>query len=85
MAIQQLTTPTPGRVSHGPTCLVCIALDNLSEADAAALRGHLANKAWRYTELSEALRADPDTPLDLPAHCLARHARGQCAAREQLR
>jgi hypothetical protein len=85
VAISTLPTPAAIRVSHGPTCLVCVALENLSKADATALRGHLANKAWRYTELSDALRADPDTPLDLPPHCLARHARGHCAAREQLR
>lgn len=85
MAISSLPTPSANRIKRGPTCLVCVALDNLPKADAKALRSHLANKAWRYTELAEALRADPDTPLDLPSHSLSRHARGACDAREKLR
>lgn len=83
MAISELVQP--GQTNRGPTCLVCVALANLSPKDAKALRGHLANKAWRFTELSDALAADPDTPLDLKPFILARHARGQCAARERLR
>ena len=83
MAISELAQP--GKTNRGPTCQVCIALGDLSDKDAAALRGHLANRAWRFTELSDALAADPDTPLDLKPFILARHARGQCAAGEKLR
>lgn len=84
MAISQLD-PTAGTTNRGPRCLVCVALANLDPADAKALRGHLSNPAWRYTELSDALAADKDTPLDLKPFILARHARGECAAGERLR
>jgi hypothetical protein len=80
-----LASLTPSRPAKGPTCEVCKALAAISEAEAKALRGHLANPAWRYTELSDALASDEDTPLNLPAFSLARHARGQCQARERLR
>lgn len=83
MAITELSLPS--RSNKGPTCEVCKALAALDPAEADALRSHLANPGWRYTELSDALAADKDTPLDLPPFSLARHARGQCAARERLR
>ena len=80
-----LAALTPSRALKGPTCETCRALAALDDNEAAALRAHLANPEWRYTELSDALAADEDTQLSLPAHSLARHARGQCAAREKLR
>lgn len=79
MAIADLT---PTKPSKGPTCAVCAALATLEPADAEAMRGHLANPEWRYTELSEALR---DEGVDLPGFSLSNHARGRCAAREKLR
>lgn len=82
MAITQLS---PTKAAKGPTCEVCKALSSLPDDEATALRGHMANPAWRYTELSDALAADQDTPLNLPPFSLARHARGQCSAREKLR
>lgn len=83
MAISQL--PQPVRGQKGPPCDVCVALAGLSKAEAKALRGHLANPAWRYSELAEAIRVDPDTPFEPSAYSLARHARGHCAARDKLR
>lgn len=83
MAISKLT-PARTRV-NGPACGVCSALAALAPKEAAALRAHLANPEWRYTELSAALAADQDTPLDLPDFVLSNHARGRCSAREKLR
>ncbi len=84
MAISDLSQPST-RVNRGPMCEVCQALATLPPDEADALRGHLANPAWRYTELSDALAGDKDSPLDLPSFVLSRHARGKCAARERLR
>ena len=84
IAISNLPQPST-RVNRGPMCEVCQALASLPADEAKALRGHLANPAWRYTELSDALAADNDSPLDLPSFVLSRHARGKCAAREKLR
>jgi hypothetical protein len=83
MAISRLAKPTT--VNRGPRCLVCLTLAGLTPDDAKALRAHLADPAWRYTELSDALAADKDTPLDIKPFILARHARGECAAGERLR
>jgi hypothetical protein len=84
VAISKLD-PSATKISRGPRCLVCVALASLPPTEAKALRGHLSNPAWRYTELSDALAADSDTPLDLKPFVLARHARGECAAGERLR
>lgn len=67
------------------TCAVCHALDNIPPDEATALRDLLRNKGVRYSELSEKLAEDPDTPLKLDRDALSRHARGFCAARERLR
>lgn len=85
MAISDLAKQAATAPIKGPSCTVCVALDSLPEAEAAALRQLLANPSWRYSELSERLREDPDTPLDLLPVTLARHAKGRCAAREKLR
>ena len=66
-------------------CLVCHALENLPDVEAAALRDLLANPRVRYSELSNDLARDEDYPLDIPAETLSRHARGGCSARERLR
>lgn len=67
------------------TCTTCHALDGLDKKKAAILRDLLANPTVRYSELSDELRTDPDWQLDVPRHALARHARGECDARERLR
>ena len=69
----------------GPSCSVCKALADLPDTEAAALRQLLADPRWRYSELSDRLEADPDTPLRIHSGTLARHARGHCSARERLR
>jgi hypothetical protein len=79
MAIAQLS---PTRGSKGPVCTVCKLLARLEPAEANALRSHLTNPEWRLTELSDALFEEGH---DVPGPTLARHARGQCAAREKLR
>lgn len=80
MAIASLS-PTKG--TKGPTCAVCKTLKRLDPPEAEALRDHMRNPEWRFSELSDALF--DDEKVDLPAQSLARHARGQCAARERLR
>lgn len=85
MAISDLLDQSKAGVRKGPPCTVCAALARLSDDEAAALRALLADPAWRYTELSDRLLADPDTPLDIPHSTLARHAKGRCLAREKLR
>lgn len=67
------------------TCAVCHALDTIPETEAVALRALLANKGVRYSELSDALADDKDTPLQLDRQSLARHATARCAAKERLR
>lgn len=61
---------------------MCETLAALPESEAAALKALLADPTWRYTRLSEELRKEG---VDLAAHVLSRHARGQCTARERLR
>jgi hypothetical protein len=82
VAISDLAASQPGQLPKGPTCGVCITLDHLDDIEAAALRSLLANKGWRYTELSERLTAEG---INLPAFVLSRHARGQCQANDKLR
>ena len=67
------------------TCQVCHALANIPASEAKALRKLLADPSVRYRELSDALAADPDTPLTLHYDALSRHARGRCGAGERLR
>lgn len=85
MALVDLAKQASTDARKGPTCSVCMALAELEPSESAALRSLLSNPRWRYSELSERLRNDPDTPLDLNAHSLARHARGGCSAHEKLR
>lgn len=86
MAFADIANTSPKRLPYYDRgCTVCQALDALPEAEAAALRKLLADPAWRYQALSEALAADPDNPLEILADTLSRHARGQCARREKLR
>ena len=82
MAISDLTSARPGQLSKGPTCGVCILLAELDDTEASALRSLLSHKGWRYTELSDRLA---DEGYNLAPFTLARHARGQCQAREKLR
>lgn len=76
---------TPARGQQGPRCGVCTALDTIPEGEADALRRHMRNPGFAFEALSEALRNDPDTPLDLSTHQLSYHAAGSCRAREVLR
>ena len=82
MAIADIAATSPA--VPWQTCQVCHALDTIPAAEAAALRALLAG-TMRYSELSDALAADPDTPLTLHPDALSRHARGRCVAREKLR
>lgn len=84
MAISNLRdTVKPAR--KGPPCEVCKFISTLSEQDAAELRALLSDEEIRYSDISSGLRDDLDTPADLPAISLSRHARGNCSARERLR
>jgi hypothetical protein len=66
------------------TCSVCHALATIPEAEAEGLRDLLRGKL-RYSEISDLIADDPDTPLRLDSDALSRHARGGCSARERLR
>lgn len=66
------------------TCATCHHLEQMSPDDAKTLRGLLADRSVRFKELALALEEDPDSPT-IPWEALSRHARGGCAARENLR
>jgi len=85
MALKDLAREGATEARKGPPCTVCVAMAGLPVDEADALRQLLADPTWRYTELSDRLREDPDTPLDIPHGTLARHAKGRCSAREKLR
>lgn len=82
MAIADLYAAGAPEAIKGPPCAVCNLLGTLEDGEAAALRRLLSDPLWRYTALSEALAAEGHK---IPAHTLARHARGTCAAGEKLR
>jgi hypothetical protein len=75
----------PGTIKKGPTCQVCLELARLPKTEAKALREHLANPAWRFSALSDALFEASGGQINIRQHVLSRHARGQCAAKERLR
>lgn len=66
-------------------CAVCYALDTIPASEADGLRDLMRNAAKRFTEISEEIADDPDTPLNIDAYTLGRHARGDCSANEILR
>jgi hypothetical protein len=66
------------------TCKVCHALATIPPAEAEGLRDLLRGKL-RYSEISDLIAGDPDTPLQIDKDTLSRHARGRCSAREVLR
>jgi len=80
MAIRDITEQT--KVRKGPPCSVCEVLDTLTGPEAMALRSLLEDPTWRYTTLSDALKAEG---IDLAPFVLSRHARGGCQARTKLR
>lgn len=82
MAISDIHTTTPAGFLRGPLCYVCNSLASLPQTEADALRGLLADPAWRYQELSDRLAAEG---LELSANSLSRHARGRCAAKAKMR
>lgn len=82
MAISDIGTSKPTTYTPGPTCTVCSALASLTDSEADALRGLLADPMWRYQELSDRLAGEG---LNLSYQSLSRHARGRCMAREKLR
>jgi hypothetical protein len=66
------------------TCGVCHALAGMNDTDAQTLRGLLADRRVKFTELAKALAEDPDSPT-IDRQALSRHATGGCSARENLR
>lgn len=85
MALADLAAQAEHEPAPWQTCAVCHSLANIPAKEAAGLRSLLGNKAKRFSEISDEIRNDPDTPLDIPATALRRHARGDCKAREKLR
>ena len=82
MAITDIQTIAQRPYTPGPPCTVCASIASLPPSEAEALRSLLADRSWRYQELSERLR---DEGLNLGAQSLSRHARGRCLAGEKLR
>lgn len=70
------------KTRKGPPCSVCETLTSLPQPEADALRSLLEDPTWRYTTLSDELRAEG---VDLAPFVLSRHARGKCAARVRMR
>lgn len=66
-------------------CAVCRALASIPPAEAEGLRALLRNPGLRYSEISDLIAADEDTPLKLSGDILGKHARGKCSAGEVLR
>lgn len=77
--IRNLDVPT---LIKGPSCTVCLLLEELPEDEAQALRELLGDPRWRYTALAEALKAEGH---DVADHALSRHGRGQCQAKTKCR
>jgi hypothetical protein len=74
-----LTTGLPHK-----TCGTCYALSQMSDEDAAILRGLLSDRGVPFSDIAKELARDPESPtIERPA--LSRHATGQCSAREYLR
>lgn len=85
MTLEDLAARETGPSVPWKTCAVCHAIETIPPAESAALIRLLADRSWKFAEISRAIADDPDTPLDLPALALSRHARGICAARVRLR
>lgn len=82
MAIADIASTDVPALIKGPSCTVCMLLAELPADEAQALRALLADTRWRYSALSEALKAEGH---HLAAHALSRHGRGQCSAKTKLR
>lgn len=82
MAIADL----PSKITAAGTgCVVCRTLASIPPAEAEGLRLLLRNPGLRYSEISDLIAADADTPLKLSGDVLGKHARGGCSAGEKLR
>ena len=85
MSLADLAATTANHSGPGwQECAVCHALATIPETEAEGLRDLLRSKL-RYSEISNLIAADPDTPLNIDRQTLSRHARGDCSAREVLR
>lgn len=85
MALTDLAQRTHPKIRKGPPCSVCAYRASLPEDQAEALDDLLRDAAVRYSVLADMLREDEDYPVDIDGGTFARHARGQCQARVQLR
>lgn len=66
-------------------CIVCRTLAAIPPTEAEGLRILLRNPGLRYSEISDMIAADEDTPLKLSGDVLGKHANGKCSAKEKLR
>lgn len=83
MALADIATTLATGLPH-QTCGTCHALAQMSDEEAATLRGLLADRSVKFKDLAVAMAADEDTPT-VEWQALSRHARGGCAAKESLR
>lgn len=88
MAISALAKKPVGATRRGPSCAICLALEELPEADSKGLVAMLSDRQRRYTEIAADIAADKDTPewiRNIHHSTYARHASGRCSARTKLR
>lgn len=83
MAMDDVAATLTSGIPH-QTCGACYALSQMSNKDAAKLRALLSDKRVKMKPLAAAMCSDPETP-DVEWQALARHARGGCSAKENLR
>ena len=87
MALANLAQ-SPSVSKRGPDCTVCQALKTLDPKDAELLLGALKDPQWRYSAIAAHLADDetlPDWVRGINGGTLAKHSRGDCAARTKLR
>ncbi|WP_107768468.1 hypothetical protein [Nocardioides terrigena] len=83
MALDNIAATLTSGLPH-QTCGTCHALAQMSDEDAATLRGLLGDRSVKFKTLADAMRDDEDTPT-VEWQALSRHARGGCSAKEHLR
>lgn len=83
MALADVAANLVGGLPH-KTCGTCYALAQMSDEDAATLRGLLADRSVKFKDLANAMHKDAETP-SVDSAALSRHAQGGCSAREFLR
>ena len=83
MALTDVAAKLTPALPH-KTCGACYALSQMSDEDAATLRGLLSDRRITIADIARALEDDPDSPT-VDRKALSRHATNGCSAHEKLR